>query len=53
MLQVRKNEISLRNSSGGPEYLHTLEETLLTMQCKWTFTKRLIFSTLQKIPMLR
>jgi len=50
MLQVRENEISLRNSSGGPEYLRTLEETLLTMQCKWTFTKRLIFSTLQKIP---
>jgi len=25
MLQVRENEISLRNSSGGPEYLRTLE----------------------------
>ena len=24
MLQLRKNEISLRNSSGGPEYLRTL-----------------------------
>jgi len=24
MLQVRENEISLRNSSGGPEYLRTL-----------------------------
>jgi len=24
MLQVRENEISLRNSSGGPEYLCTL-----------------------------
>jgi len=23
-LQVRENEISLRNSSGGPEYLRTL-----------------------------
>jgi len=23
MLQVRENEISLRNSSGGPEYLRT------------------------------
>jgi len=23
MLQVRDNEISLRNSSGGPEYLRT------------------------------
>jgi len=34
MLQVRENEISLRNSSGGPEYLRTLEGTLLTMQCK-------------------
>ena len=33
---------------GGPEYLHTLEGTLLTMQCKWTFTIRLIFSTLQE-----
>jgi len=32
MLQVRENEISLRNSSGGPEYLLTLEGTLLTMQ---------------------
>jgi len=25
MLQVRENEISLRNSSGGPEYLRTVE----------------------------
>jgi len=24
MLQVRENDISLRNSSGGPEYLGTL-----------------------------
>jgi len=46
MLQVRENVISLRNSSGGPEYLRTSEGTLLTMQCKWTFTKR-FFSTLQ------
>ena len=54
MLQVRGNEISLRNSSGGPEYLRTLEGTLLTMQCKWTFTKRFILSTLQrKCPVLR
>ena len=54
MLQVRENEISLRNSSGGPEYLRTLEGTLLTMQCKWTFTKRFILSTLQrKCPVLR
>ena len=30
MLQVRENEISLRNSSGGPEYLRLLEGTLLT-----------------------
>jgi len=29
MLQVRENEISLRNSSGGPEYLRLLEGTLL------------------------
>jgi len=54
MLQVRENEISLRNSSGGPEYLRPLEGTLLTMHCKWTFTKRFILSTLQrKCPMLR
>ena len=26
MLQVRENEISLRNTSGGPEYLRTLQE---------------------------
>jgi len=48
MLQVLENEISLRNSSGIPEYLCTLEGTLLTMQCRWTLTKRLIFSTLQE-----
>jgi len=30
MLQVRKNEISLCNSPGGPEYLHPLEGSLLT-----------------------
>jgi len=30
MLQVRENEISLRNSSSGPEYLRLLERTLLT-----------------------
>jgi len=54
MLQVRENELSLRDSSGGPEYLRTLEETLLTMQCKWTSTKRFILSTIQrKCPALR
>jgi len=57
MLQVRENEISLRNSSGGPEYLRTLGGTLLTMQCTWTFTKRFIlFYTTKKIrkyPVLR
>jgi len=54
MLQVSKNEISLRNSSGGPVYLRTLEGTMLTMQCKWTFTQRFILSTLQrKCPVLR
>jgi len=54
MLRVREKEISLHNSSGGPEYLRTLEGTLLTMQCKWTFTKRFIVSTLQrKCPMFR
>jgi len=30
MLQVRENEISLRNSSGGPEYLRTQRE-----HCWW------------------
>ena len=30
MLQARENEISLRHSAGGPEYLRTLEGTLLT-----------------------
>ena len=30
LLQVRENEISLLNSSGGPEYLRPLEGTLLT-----------------------
>jgi len=34
MLQVRENEISLRNSFRGPVYLRTSEGTLLTMQCK-------------------
>jgi len=48
MLQVRENEISLCNSSGGAEYLRTLEGTFLTMQCKRTFTKRFILSTLQR-----
>jgi len=51
MFQVRENEILLRNSSGGPEYLRTIrtiEGTMPTMQCKWTFTKRFIFSTLQR-----
>jgi len=40
---VRENEISLRNNYGGPEYLRTLERTLLIMQCKWTFTNALSF----------
>jgi len=54
MLQVRENEVSLRNSSGGPEYLRHLEGTLLTMQCKLTFTKLFTLSTPQrKCPMLR
>jgi len=48
MLQVRENEISLRNSSGGPEYLRTIDGILLTMQCKWTFTIRFILSALQR-----
>jgi len=48
MLQVRKNEILLRNNSGGPEYLRTVDGTLLTMQCKWAFTKGLFLSTLRR-----
>ena len=52
-VQVRENEISLRNSSGSPGYLSPLEGTLLTMQCKSTFTKRFILSTLQKSPVSR
>ena len=44
---MREIKISLRNSSGGPVYLHTLEGTLLTMECEWTFTKRFILSTLR------
>jgi len=48
MLQVRENGISLRPSSGGFEYLRTLEVTLLTMQWKWKFRKRFILSTLQR-----
>jgi len=53
MLQVRENEISLRNSSGGPEYLRTIEGTLLTMQCKWTFTKHYLSTLQRKCTMLR
>jgi len=48
MLQVRENEISLRNSSGVPEYLLTLEGTFLTMQSKWSSTKR--FYNTKKMP---
>jgi len=48
MLQVRKNEISLCNSSGGPEYLRILDGIFLTMQCQWTFTIRFILSKLQR-----
>jgi len=50
MLQVRENEISLRNSSRGPEYLRTLEGAFLTMQCKWAFTKRLILHYKENAP---
>jgi len=32
MLQVRKNEISLRNNSGGSAQLRTLEGTLVTRE---------------------
>ena len=54
MLQVRENEISLRNSSSGSVYLRTLEGALLKMQYKWRFTKRFVLSTLQrKFPVLR
>jgi len=48
MLQVPENEISLRNSFRGPVCLRTLEGTFPTMQCKSTFTKRFILSTLQR-----
>jgi len=50
MLRVRENEVSLRNSFGGREYLRTLEETLLTMQRKWTFTKRVILHYKENAP---
>ena len=49
MLQGRENEISLRNSSSGPVYLRALEGAFLTMQCKRTFTKHFVLSTLQRI----
>ena len=45
MLQVHENETSPSNISGGTAQLRTSEGTLLTMQCKWTFTKRFILST--------
>jgi len=50
MLRVCEIEISLHNSSDSPEYLHTLEGTLLTMQRKWTFTKRLILHYKENVP---
>jgi len=54
MLQVRENDFTAQQLCGGPEYSLPLEGTLLTMPCKWTFTKRFILSTLQrKCPMLR
>jgi len=41
------------NGHSHNEYLCTLEGTLLTMKCKWTFTQSYILSTLQrKCPML-
>jgi len=53
MLQVRENEISLRNSSGGPEYLRTLKGTLLTMQCKMDVNKTIYpFYTTKKLKCL-
>jgi len=53
MLQVRENEISLRNSSGGLEYLLTLEGTLLTMQCKDVHRTLYPFYTTKEMPMSR
>jgi len=54
MLQVRKNEISLCNSSGGPEYLRILDGIFLTMQCHWTFKIRFILSnTTKEVPRIR
>jgi len=52
MLQVRENEILLRNSSGGPEYLR--KGTLLTMQCKMDVHKTLYpFYTTKKLKIPR
>jgi len=49
MLPVRKNEISLRNSSGGPEYLRPVEGTLLSMQTD-IHTTLYPFYTTEKMP---
>jgi len=48
MFEIRENEISLRNSLGDSECLRTSQGTFLTMQRKWTFTKRFILFTLQR-----
>jgi len=45
---AREWDFTASNSSGGLEYLRISEGTLLTMQCKWTFTKRVILSILQR-----
>jgi len=49
MLQVRENEILLRNSSGGPDYLRTIEGRLLTMQMD-VHTTLYPYYTAKKIP---
>jgi len=43
MLQVRENEISLRNWSGGTAHLRTLEETLFVMLCSTRLDTRSVF----------
>ena len=52
--QVRENEISVRNSSGGLTYFRTLEETLLTDAMQIDIHETFYpFYTTKKMPMLR
>jgi len=53
MLQVRKNEISLRNSSGAPEYLHlkrNIADDAMPMDVHNTLCP---FYTAKKMPHIR